>query len=138
MKDIIDILNEHRDVAFATVNEQGSPKVRIFQIMELNEKELYFSTAINKEVYVQLKENPKVELVSWHENISIRVAGTAKFDVSEDMQKHIFETSKILQDIYHTANNPNLTYFRLIIEWAELFDLNHIPPKREFFEKNIE
>lgn len=134
MKDLIELLSQHKDIAFATVNDQGSPKVRIFQIMQINKDELFFSTAINKEVYFQLKENPKVEMVSWHSNVSIRVAGTAFFDVSEEMQQKIFNESKILQEIYTTIDNPILTFFRVKIEWGELFDLNVIPPLRKFFE----
>ncbi|PKQ68532.1 hypothetical protein BZG01_04805 [Labilibaculum manganireducens] len=135
MKDLIKLLNQHKDLALATVNDQGSPKVRIFRIMQLNEQELFFSTAKNKEVYLQLKENPKVEMVSWHDKVSIRVAGKAFFDVSDEMQQKIFEESKTLQEIYLSVDNPNLTFFRVKIEWAELFDLNSIPPRREFFDE---
>ncbi|MDM8162136.1 pyridoxamine 5'-phosphate oxidase family protein [Labilibaculum sp. K2S] len=135
MKDLIKLLNQHKDLALATVNDQGSPKVRIFRIMQLNEQELFFSTAKNKEVYLQLKENPKIEMVSWHDQVSIRVAGTAFFDVSDEMQLKIFEESKILQDIYQSVENPNLTFFRVKMEWVELFDLNSIPPQRKFFDR---
>jgi len=103
--------------------------------MQLNEQELFFSTAKNKEVYLQLKENPKIEMVSWHDQVSIRVAGTAFFDVSDEMQLKIFEESKILQDIYQSVENPNLTFFRVKMEWVELFDLNSIPPQRKFFDR---
>jgi uncharacterized pyridoxamine 5'-phosphate oxidase family protein len=136
MKDLIELLSQHKDVALATVNDQACPKVRIFQIMRLNEKDLFFSTAKSKEVYFQLRENPKVELVSWHNNVSIRIAGTAIFDVSEEIRKEIFENSNILQEIYQTCDNPNLIFFRVTIEWAKLVDLNSNPPHREFFDSS--
>ncbi|MBN2595155.1 pyridoxamine 5'-phosphate oxidase family protein [Labilibaculum sp.] len=135
MKDLIKLLSQHKDIALATVNDQGNPKVRIFRIMQLNEQELFFSTAKNKEVYLQLKEKPKVEMVSWHDKVSIRVAGTALFDVPDEMQLKIFEDSKVLQEIYQSVDNPNLTFFRVKMEWVELFDLNSIPPRREFFDE---
>lgn len=136
MKDLIELLSQHKDIALATVNDQSCPKVRIFQIMRLNEEELFFSTAKNKEVYFQLRENPKVELVSWHNNVSIRIAGTAIFDVSEKIREEIFENSSILQEIYQTYDNPNLIFFRVTIEWAKLLDLNANPPRREFFDRS--
>ncbi|WP_372751832.1 pyridoxamine 5'-phosphate oxidase family protein [Labilibaculum sp.] len=138
MKDLLKILNQHKDIALATVNDQGCPKVRIFQIMQLNDNDLFFSTAKNKEVYFQLRENPKVELVSWHNNVSIRIAGTASFDVPKETQEKIFENSKTLHEIYQTCDNPNLTFFRITIEWAKLLDLNATPPRREFFDRKDE
>ncbi|PKQ62057.1 hypothetical protein BZG02_14085 [Labilibaculum filiforme] len=134
MKDLIKLLSQHRDLALATVNDQGSPKVRIFQILQLTEQDLYFATAKNKEVYLQLKENPKVEMVSWHDKISIRVAGTAFFDVSDKIQVEIFGEGQSLEEIYQSVDNPNLVFFRVKMEWAELYDLNSNPPHREFFD----
>lgn len=56
-------LSRHKDVAFATV-EENKPKIRVFQIMKREKETLYFATATHKEVYQQLQKNPFVELLA--------------------------------------------------------------------------
>lgn len=71
MEKTFDFLNEHKDVAFATA-EQNKPKIRVFQIMKRDGHTLYFATSPHKEVYRQLRENPNIELLAMDRNISVR------------------------------------------------------------------
>ena len=50
MEKAFEFLNSHKDVAFATV-EQDKPKIRVFQIMKQEGHNLYFATSPHKEVY---------------------------------------------------------------------------------------
>ena len=56
MEKAFDFLSKHKDVAFATV-EQDKPKIRVFQIMKQESHTLYFATSPHKEVHHQLKQN---------------------------------------------------------------------------------
>ena len=44
MEKAFDFLNNHKDVAFATM-EQNKPKIRVFQIMKQEGNTLYFATS---------------------------------------------------------------------------------------------
>ena len=63
MEKAFEFLSSHKDVAFATV-EQDKPKIRVFQIMKQEGHTLYFATSPHKEVYRQLQENPNIELLA--------------------------------------------------------------------------
>lgn len=64
MEKAFEFLSCHKDVAFATV-EQDRPKIRVFQIMKQEGHTLYFATARHKEVYRQLMENPTSNCLPW-------------------------------------------------------------------------
>ena len=49
MEKALSFLSRHKDVAFATV-EENKPKIRVFQIMKREKETLYFATATHKEV----------------------------------------------------------------------------------------
>lgn len=48
------MLREIKDVAFATVDEDGEPQVRIIDVMLVDDDKLYFCTARGKDFYSQL------------------------------------------------------------------------------------
>ncbi len=63
LRGIYDFLNRHRDIAFATVGDDGKPKIRLFQMMRIDEQTntIYFATSPKKEVFSQLQSKPAVE-----------------------------------------------------------------------------
>lgn len=86
LKKALAFLREHNETAFATV-EDGKPKIRVFQIMRVVGPNLYFATAPHKEVYRQLQSNPNVEILAMAGNLSVRVTGSAVFDVPDDVAR---------------------------------------------------
>ena len=52
MQTALDFLNTHRDVAFATC-EGNLPRLRVFQIMKIENHRLYFATSPKKQVWQQ-------------------------------------------------------------------------------------
>ena len=125
MEKALSFLSRHKDVAFATV-EENKPKIRVFQIMKREKETLYFATATHKEVYQQLQKNPFVELLTMAGNISVRVKGKAIFDVADNIGKEIYETNPILIRLYHSYSD--LVYFRLAINELDYYDLTPTPP----------
>lgn len=82
MEKAFEFLKANKAVAFATV-EGGKPKIRVFEVMKQHGNTLYFTTAPGKEVYRQLQESPNVEILAMKENIFVRIAGQAVFDVDD-------------------------------------------------------
>ncbi|MDO5570625.1 MAG: pyridoxamine 5'-phosphate oxidase family protein [Bacteroidales bacterium] len=125
MEKALNFLSRHKDVAFATV-EENKPKIRVFQIMKIDNNTLYFATAPHKEVYQQLLNNPEVELLAMADNISVRVNGKAVFDVSEEIGKQIYESNPVLIRLY--SSYSKLVYFRINISMLDYYDLTPTPP----------
>lgn len=125
MKEAFDFLNEHPEVAFATV-ENGKPKIRVFQIMRREGTTLWFATSPHKEVYQQLQKNPNVELLAMTGNISVRITGKVYFDVPDTLCNEIYEANPVLPRLYKSYSD--LVYFRLPIRALDYYDLTPNPP----------
>ena len=53
-QDCMNKIREIKDVAFATVDENGKPQLRIIDVMIVEDEKLYFCTARGKDFYRQL------------------------------------------------------------------------------------
>ena len=95
MEKAFEFLKTNKEVAFATV-EDDKPKIRVFQIMKQEKNTLYFATAPEKEVYRQLQENPNIEVLAMKENIFVRMAGQAVFDVDDKTAREIYAANPVL------------------------------------------
>ena len=76
--------------------EDGKPKIRIFQIMKQDAHTLYFVTSPRKEVYRQLQKNPNIEILAMKDNVSVRIAGQAVFDVDDKTAQEIYAATPVL------------------------------------------
>ena len=77
---ILDFLKTNKEAALATA-ENNRPKIRVFQIMKVEDTNLYFATGEHKEVYNKLLRNTFVELFVMQGEISIRIEEAVRFDV---------------------------------------------------------
>ena len=74
----LDILREIKDVAFATVNDEGKPEVRIIDVMIVGQDKLYFCTGRGKDFYRQLIEHPDVAVTGLNKEFQmVRLSGKA-------------------------------------------------------------
>lgn len=135
MEKVFDFLSKHKDVAFATV-EQNKPKIRVFQIMKQEGRTLYFATSPHKEVHRQLQENPNIELLAMDGNISVRVTGRAMFDVPDGLAREIYADNPVLPRLY--KRYTDLVYFRLPVTRLDYYDLTPTPPTFEHYEYESE
>ena len=96
-----------RGVFYISTMDGDQPRVRPFDsCIELDGK-FYFETANNKNVYRQLKENPKVEIVAHDDDGTVRVTGEAlEITDAETIAGVEREVGKYL-------NNPALAVFCL-------------------------
>ena len=131
MEKAFEFLSSHKDVAFATV-EQDKPKIRVFQIMKQEGHTLYFATSPHKEVYRQLQENPNIELLAMDGNVSVRVTGRTVFDVPDDVAREIYADNPVLPRLYRQYTD--LVYFRLPVAKLDYYDLTPTPPTFEHYE----
>lgn len=131
MKEAIDFLRKHADIALATVGADKKPKIRAFEIMKMDERSnsLYFTTSDDKEVYTQIQSNPHVELLAMEGSVSVRITGMVSFDVASTVAQSIFDNNAILQRLY--PDYTRLEYFRVIMQSIEYYDLSADPPIQE-------
>lgn len=76
------------------------PRVRPFGFVMIYKNRLYFCTNNQKEVYLQLKENPNVEICGCVGNEWVRVKGKAVFDQDMDAKRQVFTTDPGMCKLY--------------------------------------
>ena len=128
LRGIYDFLEQHKDIAFATVGDDGKPKIRVFQMMKINEQTntIYFATSPKKDVFVQLQSKPAVELLAMSGNISVRISGDAIFNVSDEVCREIYGTNPVLPRLY--KDYQDLVYFSVPVALLDYLDLTTTPP----------
>ena len=131
MEKAFEFLKTNKEVAFATV-EDCKPKIRVFQIMKQDGHTLYFVTAPGKKVYRQLQKNPNIEILAMRDNVSVRIAGQAVFNVDDKTAQEIYAANPVLPRLYKAYTD--LVYFRLPITTLDYYDLTPTPPLQEHYD----
>ncbi|MCC8173156.1 MAG: pyridoxamine 5'-phosphate oxidase family protein [Odoribacter sp.] len=132
MEKALEFLQRHKDIAFATIGEDGKPKLRVFQIMKMENTNFYFATVTSKEVYRQLQLNPYVEFLAMQGQLSVRVSGRVDFNVEKEKCREIYENNKNLQRLYYSYRD--LVYFRIVTNKIDYYDLTPNPPLLEGYD----
>lgn len=132
MKEVVEFLQKNPVQYLATVGRDGKAKCRPFMFSMEYEGKLWFCTNIKKDVYLDMQENPYVEVsVSSPEFAWIRLNGTAVFEDNRAVKEGCMN-NPIVKSQYQTADNPIFTVFYLSDAKAVLADFSGNPP-REYF-----
>ncbi len=135
IKKCLQLLREIRDVAFATIDENGNPQVRIIDVMIVENETLYFVTARGKDFYKQLLNSGKVAITGLTKNYeSIRLMGNP-YKVKEQKKwlDRVFEENPGMNDVYPNDSRYILDVFAIDEGEMEYFNLNEKPIYRKTF-----
>lgn len=112
---------------YLATTEGDQPRVRPFSFVAKDGGKLWFCTATNKDVYHQLKENPKFELSAWKPGRGwIVVTGVAGMEdnAGEETRKAGYEHMTALGETYEGWDDPRLTFFSLEEGTAKIADID--------------
>ncbi len=135
--DCLNLLREVRDCAFATVDEQGNPDVRIIDVMIVEDEKLYFCTSRGKNFHHQL-EKGKVAITGLTKNWeSIRFRGKVKkCENQKEWIDRIFDENPSMNGVYPGKSRYILDAFVVDEGELEYFNLSKEPIYRESFSIN--
>jgi uncharacterized pyridoxamine 5'-phosphate oxidase family protein/NAD-dependent dihydropyrimidine dehydrogenase PreA subunit len=135
-QDCLQTLREIKDVSFATVDQEGHPKIRIIDVMLVDEGALYFCTSRGKDFHAQLMRDPHVAIVGMTRDFKmVRLVGEARF-VTEDPHAwidRIFDQNPSMDDMYPGQSRYVLDPFVIDNGCVEIFDLGVSPIYRQTF-----
>ena len=131
----LDILREIKDVAFATVDENGFPQIRIIDVMIVENEKLYFCTARGKDFYHQIIINGQVAITGMNKEFQmVRLNGKAeKLEENKKWMDRIFEENPSMNAVYPDESRYVLEAFCIEKGDVEFFDLGKEPIVRESF-----
>ena len=131
----LEILREVKDAAFATVDENGSPQVRMIDVMLVENETLYFCTSRGKDFYRQLMDKGKTAVVGMNrEYQAVRLNGRVeKLEDQKYWIDRIFEANPSMNEVYPVDSRYILDPFCIRKGEIEFFDLGTTPIQRESF-----
>lgn len=129
----LQILRTVKDVAFASVDAQGDPQVRIIDVMLIEEERLYFCTARGKDFYQQLIAHPRIAIVGMNKDFQmVCLSGEARhLDDQKYWIDRIFAENPSMCDVYPGDSRYILEAFCIDAGELSFFDLGRAPIERE-------
>ncbi|WP_440948219.1 pyridoxamine 5'-phosphate oxidase family protein [Methanosarcina sp. T3] len=104
-------------VCYLATVEGDQPRVRALGFWFADESGFYFQTGAMKDMYGQLRTNPKVEVCFWQPGEAagamMRVAGKIEFVDEPELKKKVLEDRPFLKDLGMTFDSPELIIFRI-------------------------
>jgi uncharacterized pyridoxamine 5'-phosphate oxidase family protein len=130
MSEVTEFLRRSGVQYFATLGQDGRPKVRPFQFMIEEGGKLYFCTSNKKPVYREMEAQPYVEICASGEGFSwLRLSGKAVFVEDLGVKARIQEASPLVKSLYKTPDTPIFEAFYLAEAVATIADFSGNPPK---------
>jgi uncharacterized pyridoxamine 5'-phosphate oxidase family protein len=125
MESVAQFLTANSPFFFATVDEEGRPRVRPFGFVAVHNNRLYFSMGSYKPVYRQVRANPHVEISAVDsENRWLRLRGTAVVDEDPAVAAMVFEQFPRLRDLYNDKTGLTLALVYLKDASADFCDMS--------------
>jgi len=113
--EIFKFMNDHPEFYLAT-NDQGQARVRGLLLHKANEEGIYFTTGKMRDLYKQLKMDPKVELIFVEHPplASVRVTGVVEeLDDDLDLKKEIVSKRPFLKPMIDHSGYEPMAVFRV-------------------------
>ena len=132
------LVEEIHTAVVATVDGEGLPVTAAIDMMDFDEKGLYFLTAKGKSFYDRLTKRGYMALTAVKgadtmTSVAVSVRGKVK-EIEESLLSRLFEKNPYMREIYPTEESRRaLTVFKLYEGNGEWFDLSKKPIERASF-----
>lgn len=115
MKKAFEFLNTHPVPFYVATTENGQPRVRPQSFVMEHNGELFFVTGKQKEVFMQLQENPFVEICSAVNSQTewLRIRGEVVFVEDIELKRKAFEIMPLLEKAYQTPESQQMALFKI-------------------------
>ena len=121
----LDILvNQIHSTTIATIDTCQHPQTRIIDMMDYDEKGIYFLTAKGKEFYTQLMEQKYIAISATKDKMSISLRGKIK-SIGKERLDLLFDKNPYMKEIYPNDTREALEVFCLYEAQGEYFDISN-------------
>jgi pyridoxamine 5'-phosphate oxidase len=132
-KEIYEFLNANPAFYLAT-SEDDTPHVRGIFLHRADENGLIFTTGKMRDLYRQLKKNPKVELCFHKELFSVRVSGVVEeLDHDLELKKEIVAVRPFMKRWIDAAGFEPMGVFRVVNCVATTWSMDKTLAPKEYF-----
>ena len=129
-QECLELLRGVRDCAFATIDRNGLPAVRIIDVMLKEEGRLFFCTARGKDFYKELLANSTVAVTGLNDKWqTVHLMGRAERLADAEQHEMIdrIEENSLMNEVYPRDTHYILEVFVIAEGSIEFFDLRQSP-----------
>lgn len=132
------IVTQIHSTVVATVDDAGHPVTCAIDMMDCDDKGLYFLTARGKNFYDRLVKRGYLSLTGMKGEdtmhcVAVSLAGKVR-EIGPELLPRLFERNSYMNEIYpDPASRSALTVFQIYEGNGEWFDLSHKPIERASF-----
>jgi pyridoxamine 5'-phosphate oxidase len=131
----IEFANENKMCCYLATLDNDQPRVRAMQFWFADKTGFYFQTGTTKDLYEQVKTNPKVEACFYKPDTMpgtmLRVAGKIEFVEDKHMKEKVMVERPFLKEMGLTSESPNLIIFRITHGEAHFWTMEtNLKPKQ--------
>lgn len=116
---------------YLATSQDGQAHVRPFGAVCAFEGKLYLVTNNQKQVYHQMKENPKVELCGMHQGTWMRVEGVVEEDLRREARVAMMQANEAALKSMYTVDDNLMTVFSFQHGTATLYSFTDQPKVME-------
>ena len=124
MEEVLNFLRKAGTYYLGTV-ENESPDIRPFGTINIYDGKMYIQTGKKKNVYKQIKNNPKINICAMCSNEWIRIYATAVEDERVEAEQAMLDAYPNLQGMYKAGDGNNVVFY-----------LENVTAKISAFNKN--
>ncbi len=110
MSQVAQFLNEAKTFFIATT-DKDQPRLRPFGGAGLYNGRVYLSTSNDKNVYNQIQDNPKIEVVAMNSGKWIRVSGRAIIDHSREAKEVMLASNPYLKNNFQGQEDKLAVFY---------------------------
>ena len=123
MKEVLQFIQTNKVFFMATV-DGDRPRLRPLGFVMEYDGKIYFGVGDQKEVFSQMKTNPKVDICSVSPNGNwLRLSGKAVFDMRPELFEAAVKTLPVLGEMYSPSLGNKLGTFYLTEAKALIYDM---------------
>lgn len=113
----------------ASVAGSGAPQAAVVGVAVSDDLELVFDTDVGSRKWQNLRRDPRVALVFWHDARTIQVEGTA--DEPEGAERDRIQAAYLATFPDGRERASRVSYFRVRPSWLRDSDFSVVPPRVE-------
>jgi Pyridoxamine 5'-phosphate oxidase len=125
-----DFLHQHRLAVISTINPTW-PEAAVVGIAVTEDLDIIFDTLSTSRKYANLRADPRVALVIWHDAVTVQIEGVADLPDGADLDACKRVYFEAWPDGPEREKWPDIAYVRLRPRWIRFSDFGQTPARIE-------
>lgn len=128
--ELYEFLRQHRLAVVSTINP-ASPQAAVVGVAVTGTLDIIFDTLKTSRKYANLRADPRVALVVWHDEVTVQIEGIAELPDGADLDACKRVYFEAWPDGPERETWPDIAYVRVKPQWIRFSDFGQTPARIE-------